>query len=127
MPALARHLFCVRDYDLAATLASGQAFRWRACTDGWEGVVGQRWVTLQQVEQGIEAHMVESRAEKVASSWQWLAHYLQTDIDLSSVLLSFPDDDPMRAAVTAWCASAATAGTRSRPAARPAAPARARR
>lgn len=109
-----QHLFPVRDYDLAATLTSGQAFRWRHCDGWWEGVVANRWVRLRQAEQGILAEAVESGGSRVESrnaaaldprlstlDCTWLSHYLQADIDLSSVLLSFPDDAPMRAAVTA--------------------------
>jgi N-glycosylase/DNA lyase len=86
----------VRDYDLAATLTSGQAFRWTPRDGGWEGVIGQRWVRLQQREGGIVAQTV-----KPAPGCDWLEFYLQTAIDLDAVLLSFPDDEPMRAAVTA--------------------------
>ena len=32
-------LLRVRDYDLAATLDSGQAFRWQPCDDSWIGVI----------------------------------------------------------------------------------------
>ena len=91
-----QHIFPVRDYDLAATLASGQAFRWRERDGWWEGVVGARWVRLRQVDKGIAA---ETAAH--VSDWDWLTHYLQTNVEISSVLLSFPDDEPMRAAVTA--------------------------
>src|SRR5262249_35632579 len=33
--------------------------------------------------------------------WSWLIEYLQLDLDLSHVLVKFPDDESMRAAVTA--------------------------
>jgi N-glycosylase/DNA lyase len=33
--------------------------------------------------------------------WKWLTFYLQTDLDLNRVLATFPDDEPMRAAVSA--------------------------
>jgi N-glycosylase/DNA lyase len=97
MPDSARqHLFRVRDYDLATTLISGQAFRWRKCAGWWEGVVGAHWVRLQQVDAGIAAETATH-----VSDWDWLEHYLQANIDLSSVVPSFPDDEPMRAAVNA--------------------------
>ena len=109
-----QYLFPVRDYDLAATLTSGQAFRWRQRDGWWEGTVSARWVRLKQTDQGILVEAVEGRESRVESwnsaaldarcstlEWNWLSDYLQTDIDLSSVLLSFPDDEPMRAAVTA--------------------------
>src|SRR5204863_1057759 len=35
------------------------------------------------------------------SDWNWLADYLQIELDLSQVLRTFPDDEPLRAAVTA--------------------------
>ncbi len=92
-----QHIFPAKDYNLAATLASGQAFRWRERDDGWwEGVVDARWVRVKKVEDAI---LAETAAPP--QDWQWLTEYLQTDIDLSSVLISFPDDAPMRAAVTA--------------------------
>jgi N-glycosylase/DNA lyase len=42
-----------------------------------------------------------ARCATTVEEWSWLAHYLQIDLDLASVLLSFPDDEPMRAAVSA--------------------------
>jgi N-glycosylase/DNA lyase len=84
----------VRDYDLAATLQSGQAFRWRWTAHAWEGMVGRQWVRLCQQAGGLEATV----AEPVAN-WSWLRDYLQTDVDLDDVLATFPDDEPMRLAV----------------------------
>src|SRR5436190_1120831 len=91
-----QHLFRVRDYDLAATLASGQAFRWREIACVWEGVVKGCWVQLRQADDGIAAQTASP-----VEAWPWLADYLQIEIDLASVLLSFPDDEPMRIAVNA--------------------------
>lgn len=48
MSLLVEKTFPVRDYDLAATLTSGQAFRWKFVEGAWEGVIGSRWVRLQQ-------------------------------------------------------------------------------
>jgi len=90
-----QHLFRVRDYDLAATLASGQAFCWREREGQWEGVVSGHWVQLHQTDDGIVAQTATA-----VTDWDWLADYLQTEIDLASVLLSFPDDEPMRIATT---------------------------
>ncbi len=39
MPAVAVQSFPVDDYDLSATLTSGQAFRWRWSEAGWEGMI----------------------------------------------------------------------------------------
>src|ERR1043166_48848 len=33
------------------------------------------------------------------SDWRWLTEYLQLEVDLAPVLASFPNDEPMRAAV----------------------------
>ena len=85
-----------RDYHLAATLTSGQAFGWQFHAGAWEGVIGSRWVRLRQAEEGILA----ATAAPVAD-WGWLVDYLQTEVDLNGVLLSFPADEPMRASVAA--------------------------
>jgi len=88
--------FAVRDYDLAATLASGQAFRWRECGSGWDGVVAGRWVSLRQIPSGIAAETHEPQ-----SDWRWLAEYLQVNADYGAIIATFPDDPPMRAALKA--------------------------
>ncbi len=89
-------LLRVRDYDLAATLDSGQAFRWQLHGDSWFGVVGRHSVCLTQVNDGIHAQTAGPVAD-----WQWLRDYLQTGVDLDAVLKTFPDDAPMRDAVAA--------------------------
>ena len=99
-PAPRQHFIPVRacDYDLAATLASGQAFRWKNSGEAWEGIIGARWVRLRQNAEGIA---VETAQPTTAPDWQWLALYLQTDVDLDAVARTFPDDEPMRRAVAA--------------------------
>ncbi|HLX94618.1 MAG TPA: DNA glycosylase [Verrucomicrobiae bacterium] len=89
-------LLRVRDYDLAATLDSGQVFRWREQNGSWIGVVGKHPMRLTQTRDGI-------RAETAAPvrDWDWLREFLQTEIDWAAVLKTFPDDAPMRAAVAA--------------------------
>jgi N-glycosylase/DNA lyase len=89
------------NYDLAATLTSGQAFRWRGGDGAWAGVISDssdaersRWVRLRSDESGIQAETAEPILD-----WRWLTHYLQTEVELDPVLASFPDDEPMRAAV----------------------------
>lgn len=88
--------FAVHDYDLAATLGCGQAFRWERRNDRWLGVVDTRWVELRQAGEQIFARTVEPQ-----TSWQWLEDYLQLRLDLGAVLATFPDDEPMRRAVLA--------------------------
>ena len=92
----ARAVLPVRDYDLAATLESGQAFRWNNIDDGWNGVISNRWVRLRADEFSIHAE-----AAQPVQGWSWLANYLQTDLDLSRVVTTFPNDEPLRAAVNA--------------------------
>ena len=89
-------VFPVNDYDLDATLSSGQSFRWQRRDGWWEGVVGNRWVRLQNVGSAIVAEMVEP-----VPDWDWLKSYLQLEVDLSSIIISFPKDEPMQRSVAA--------------------------
>jgi N-glycosylase/DNA lyase len=89
-------LLRVRDYDLAATLDSGQAFRWQPDHGSWTGIIGRHQVRLTQTRGGIRAETARPVAD-----WQWLRDYLQTGMDLDAVLKTFPDDAPMRDAVAA--------------------------
>ena len=88
--------FAIRDYDLAATLTSGQAFRWQRHDRGWVGVIGPRWVRVCSEPTSISAETAAPVAD-----WDWLTRYLQLHVDLDEVVRSFPDDEPMRAAVAA--------------------------
>lgn len=89
--ALTEVFFAVRDYDLSATLSSGQAFRWMLRDGAWEGVIGEHWVQLQE---GIRA-----RTAVPVTDWTWLRDYLQADVDLDAILSTFPEDEPMRESV----------------------------
>ena len=95
-PAGCARAFPLRDYDLAATLNSGQAFRWHQHGGGWTGIIGSHWVRLE-----IANHLLVARTARPVTDWTWLTHYLQLDLDLDGVLASFPDDPPMRSAVAA--------------------------
>ena len=86
----------VRDYDLAATLDSGQAFRWREDGTGWTGVIGKHWVRLTQTRDCIRAETAVPQKD-----WQWLHDYLQTEVNLGVILATFPKDKPMQTAVAA--------------------------
>ena len=86
----------VRDYDLAATLESGQTFRWQRRGEAFTGVVGRRWVRLQPMAAGLRAETAEPVAD-----WQWLTEYLQSGVDLDAVIKAFPDDPPLQQAVAA--------------------------
>jgi N-glycosylase/DNA lyase len=88
--------FTLRDYDLAATLTSGQAFRWESRDQRWIGVIGSHWVRLHPGPGSLTAETAVP-----VPDWNWLTHYLQLDVDLDEVTRTFPDDEPMRAAVAA--------------------------
>jgi N-glycosylase/DNA lyase len=88
--------FTVREYDLSATLACGQAFNWELSGAGWTGVVAGRWVRLRQIGNGIRIETAEPQAE-----WSWLENYLQAGVELEHILKTFPADERLREAVTA--------------------------
>src|SRR5882724_9210488 len=88
--------FLVKDYDLDATLSSGQAFRWKQVEGSWFGVIDSHWVRLR-----AGASSITAETGTPVSDWTWLTHYLQLDVDLNEVMLTFPEDEPMRAAITA--------------------------
>lgn len=91
-------LIPARDYDLAATLSSGQVFRWQNYGKFWVGVIGHYPVRLSQTARGIFA---ETNAK--FKDWDWVPKYLQTSVDLEKILETFPDDEPMNRAVAACC------------------------
>lgn len=90
-------LIAVEDYALAMTLNSGQSFIWQERDGAWEGVIGTRWVRLTQRPAGILAEAVGP-----VNNWNFLTHYLQSDINLAPVLASFPTDAAMQRSV-AFC------------------------
>lgn len=89
-------LLPVADYDLAATLDSGQVFRWRPVGNSWCGVVGRHFLSLTRTPAGLHA-----AAAVPVENWDWLRHFLQTEVDYPAVLETFPHDEPMREAVAA--------------------------
>jgi N-glycosylase/DNA lyase len=95
-PTGSQTVLAVRDYDLDATLASGQAFRWRRTGPAWTGILHGRRVLLESVPGGIQA-----RTAVPVADWGWLTEYLQSGVDLDTVLATFPNDEPMRASVAA--------------------------
>jgi N-glycosylase/DNA lyase len=89
-----RILLPVIDYDLAATLDSGQAFRWHHKDNQWQGVLGKHFVRLEQMAGGIQA-----QTSVPVENWHWLEEFLQSSTDLSAILKTFPVDGPMTTAV----------------------------
>lgn len=86
----------VQDYDLGATLDSGQAFRWQQQDNRWVGIIGERWVRLR-----LRGGRLTAETAEPVGDWAWLTRYLQLDLDLDRVLASFPADLPMQTAVGA--------------------------
>ena len=102
--------FPVRDYDLAATLGSGQAFRWRQVGDAWEGIISGHHFRLRQTPTAITAELLGSTSTTTTpdpahasriTQHALLRGFLQLDTDLPAILATFPDDEPMRASVAA--------------------------
>jgi N-glycosylase/DNA lyase len=76
----------ISDFDLAATLECGQAFRWRREPDGWfAGVVGSRVMRLRQTGSTLEGNVDR--------------HYLALDVSLRKIVATFPRDPALRQAV----------------------------
>ena len=88
----------VLDYDLDATMTSGQVFGWEKAQNSWIGVINRTWVCLQPFSGGIRA--VTATAQ---DDWTWLRHFLQTEVNLPELLATFPGDDPHLSAATASC------------------------
>jgi N-glycosylase/DNA lyase len=59
-------------------------------------VIGKRWVRLQ-----ADACSITAETAGPVANWDWLADYLQLHLDVEAVLRTFPDDEPIRAAVAA--------------------------
>jgi len=60
------------------------------------GVIGTHWVRLRSDQFSISAETAEPIGD-----WNWLADYLQLDLDLGGLVRTFPQDAPMQAAIAA--------------------------
>ncbi len=87
-----------RNYDLTATMTSGQVFAWERVADAWVGVVQGRGVHLRQ-----SAETIVGRTAEPQRDWSWLTAFLQADVELNGVLATFPQDDPHLQAAVAAC------------------------
>ena len=88
----------VSDYDLEATMTSGQVFGWEKAGDRWIGVVNGTWICLQPFADGIRAVTVTAQ-----NDWTWLKHFLQTEVNLPELLATFPANDTHLSAALASC------------------------
>ncbi|MCF7669641.1 MAG: hypothetical protein K9N48_07690 [Verrucomicrobia bacterium] len=87
----------VRDYNLDATLDSGQAFRWRLQGNAWEGVIDKTWVSLEKNAAGITA-----RAIAEPPQWRGIKNYLALDTDPPAILAEFPKDNLLNKATSSY-------------------------
>lgn len=84
------------NFDLPATLNSGQAFHWEPHgRDGFVGCVGNRAMLLRQRGQRIHVTPPEAR--------EGARRYLRLDEDHEAVLRSFPAQDAVLAEAVAYC------------------------
>jgi N-glycosylase/DNA lyase len=88
----------VSDYDLDATMTSGQVFGWEQTGHGWVGVVDTHWVCLQPCSSGIRASTATAHRD-----WTWLRHFLQTEVNLPELLATFPANDAHLTTALASC------------------------
>ena len=88
--------FPVWDYDLAATLESGQVFRWEQRGTAWEGVVGPDWFRIEPAPGALVATAATADAD-----WAGLRCFLGVDDVLEDIQRTFPNDPPMQAAIAA--------------------------
>jgi N-glycosylase/DNA lyase len=86
----------VNDYDLSATLTSGQVFAWENSGENWIGVVSGRWVKL--IPRSRSA-VITAQTATPQTEWSWLTNFLQCGINLGEVLATFPTDPDMCAAI----------------------------
>lgn len=86
----------ITDYNLGATLACGQAFRWEQRDGAWTGIVGHRWVRLS-----CNGGVLTAETTQAQRDWTWLEDYLQLGLDLQKVLATFPLDPLLQQAVAA--------------------------
>ena len=92
--SLSQTVFRVSHYNLDATFQSGQTFRWIMHNQGWEGVIGNRWIRLESLPGGIKAYAFPS-----VQQWAWLETYLQLHRKIHKIIHTFPQDPPLMEAV----------------------------
>ena len=84
-------------FDLAATLESGQVFRWRRVDSGWyAGVVGRHPVVVSQVEGGLSFRCNQSAAEVMGHV---LDDYFRLNDDLLAIYREVGDDPRVAEAI----------------------------
>lgn len=87
----------VENFDLAATLDCGQAFRWEPLADGsWQGIVGSKQLTLRRDNGGI---LLRGANDKdYLSLWK---DYFDLDRDYGAVIKEISADERLAKAAAA--------------------------
>ena len=80
------------EFDLEATLNSGQVFHWRRRGEGWEGMIGDTPCYVVQESADLRVHGITVEAAQ---------RYFGLDHPLAEIIASFPRDAAMDAAVAA--------------------------
>lgn len=87
--------FNVADFNLAATLQCGQAFRWELVGDGWWcGVVGHEHWRVRQ-----DSNVLTVCGPRGGDAVARVQRYFALDRSLPQIVATFPDDPPLREAV----------------------------
>lgn len=76
----------VKEFDLAATLESGQVFHWHRAGDGFAGLVGDRLLVVSQPEPGTLC--VSQGGAELARD------YFALDHDMAAIRRTLPENDP---------------------------------
>jgi N-glycosylase/DNA lyase len=86
-------------FNLAATLESGQAFRWHKAGDVYQGVVFGNVIEIRGVPRGIEFSCLPDAENDIAPL---LCDYLGLNIDLASVYEAISVDKHIEEAITRY-------------------------
>ena len=76
------------NYDLEATLTSGQTFRWKKINNHWENIISNKYVKLKKYKSSLIAEVTPFIKDSL-----WLEDYLQINIDLNKIYRNFPKND----------------------------------
>lgn len=76
------------NYNLEATLTSGQTFRWKYINNHWENIINNKYVKLKKNKSSL---IVE--VKPYVNDSKWLENYLQINLDLNEIYKNFPKND----------------------------------
>ena len=88
-----------REFDLALTLSSGQAFHWLPRGVGYLGLIGQQPFLIEQSGQELLVATRPGRTSRSAKLDASVSHYFALDHPLLEIYASFPADLAMQEAL----------------------------